>query len=134
MVTRQQIIDKAREYLDTRYHHQGRVKGVGVDCAGLIVCVLTELGLPAPDVEGYGRRPDGSLRGHIETHMDRTTEPLPGDLVLFQWASAPFHVAILTAPDTIIHAYAINRKVCEHRMGSTFGPFVAGYYKFRGVE
>jgi len=31
------IIEKAREFIDTPYEHQGRLKGIGIDCCGLII-------------------------------------------------------------------------------------------------
>jgi len=31
------IIEKAREFIDTPYEHQGRLKGIGIDCCGLIM-------------------------------------------------------------------------------------------------
>jgi len=33
------IIEKAREFIDTPYEHQGRLKGIGIDCCGLIMIV-----------------------------------------------------------------------------------------------
>jgi len=35
MAGNQSLIDEARTWLGTPYHHQPRVKGVGVDCAML---------------------------------------------------------------------------------------------------
>ena len=39
---KKQIIQTARQWLDTPYHHQARVKGVGVDCIGLVIGVCWE--------------------------------------------------------------------------------------------
>ncbi len=33
------VVRTARTWLGTPYHHQGRLKGVGVDCAGLLIGV-----------------------------------------------------------------------------------------------
>ena len=42
---RQRIVDIAKTYLRTPYHHQGRVRGAGVDCGMLILNVFEEAGL-----------------------------------------------------------------------------------------
>lgn len=41
---RQKIVDTAREWLGTRYHHQASRKGVGCDCLGLLRGVALDLG------------------------------------------------------------------------------------------
>jgi hypothetical protein len=45
MVHRAEVVAKAREFLDTPFHHQGRTRGRGLDCVGLVLCVGGELGL-----------------------------------------------------------------------------------------
>jgi cell wall-associated NlpC family hydrolase len=49
-ITTQQIMEQARTWLGTKYHHQGRLKksergGGGVDCLGLVIGVIDELGM-----------------------------------------------------------------------------------------
>lgn len=39
------VISEAMTWLGTPYHHQGRVKGVGVDCGTLICEVYEKVGL-----------------------------------------------------------------------------------------
>ena len=55
------IVDKSREYLNTPFHHQGRVKYHGVDCVGLIICTFRELGINIEDVQGYTNVPHHGL-------------------------------------------------------------------------
>ena len=52
---RSRIVATAREYLLTPFHHQGRKKGVGIDCVGLIACVGHELGILDYDCTDYSR-------------------------------------------------------------------------------
>lgn len=40
-----EAVAEAMTWLGTPYHHQGRVKGVGVDCATLLCEVYKEVGL-----------------------------------------------------------------------------------------
>jgi cell wall-associated NlpC family hydrolase len=136
MVTRKEFVDEARSWLDTPYQHQGRLKGVGVDCIGLLVCVAHTLGLSTADMRDYGRRPDGRLRPMLEAHL----EPVPvldaqaADVALFAWQAVPIHVGILTAPDHVIHAYLPNRKVIETRIDEKMRAQMAFAYHIPGVE
>ncbi len=41
---REDFVRVARSYIGTPFHHQGRLPGVGLDCAGVIVCALAECG------------------------------------------------------------------------------------------
>ncbi|WP_270956477.1 NlpC/P60 family protein [Burkholderia pseudomallei] len=136
MVTRQQFVDETRTWLGTPYRHQGRLKGVAVDCAGLVIGVAKALGLcPSDyDVDGYSRRPDGTLAPICDSMMDRTPVGREGDVVLFHWEREPMHLGILTAPRTVIHAYAVNRVVCEHDMDDKWLRYVCRYYSVKGVE
>ena len=54
MDLRQRIVEEARSWLGTPYHHQAMVKGAGVDCAMILVAVYRAVGLiPA----GFDPRP-----------------------------------------------------------------------------
>jgi cell wall-associated NlpC family hydrolase len=57
-----------------------------------------------------------------------------GDVILFAWNNSPVHLAIVTGPDTIIHAFAINRRVVEHRIDDRWRSLIAGAYRVPGVE
>lgn len=139
MTTRQDVIDCAREWLGTRWQHQARVKGVGVDCAGLCIGVGRELDLlPADkDINGYGREPDGTLLQIADTFAIRILNPVPGDVVVIAFNGRPMHFGILaTAPDgaeTLIHAYAQARKVVEHRLDAQWRARIVAAYRFDGV-
>ena len=65
-----EILAAARTWLGTPWRHQGRLKGVAVDCGGLILGVGRELGLLDFDTRAYGRIPDGQqLRALCEQHL-----------------------------------------------------------------
>lgn len=136
MVTRADIVDEARSWLGTPYRHQGRLKGVSVDCAGLLVCVARALGLPALDMTGYARRPDGTLRDFVHGQTDPVAPGAQqaGDIVIFHWNNDPVHLGILTSPSSIIHAFAINRNVCEHAIDEKWRRNIVGYRAFKEVE
>ncbi len=112
-VTTEQIVAEARSWLGTPFVHQGRLKGVGVDCAGLVVGVARALGL-APDYVDrldYPRQPIGRDMGdRLDRHLVHV--PLPerraADVLWFAWAANPQHLGILTGRNTVIHAYGYD--------------------------
>ena len=135
MVTREQIIEQARTYLGVKYRHQGRNKAVAVDCVGLVLGVAAELGIPHCDAPGYSRRPDGTLLPEMYAQTDPVVGPgQPGDIAVFHWNGEPMHLAIMTAPDRIIHAFALNRMVCEHRIDDRWRQRIACFRAFPGVK
>jgi cell wall-associated NlpC family hydrolase len=132
MVTRQNIVDEARTYLNVRWHHQGR-NMAGVDCLGLVILVAHQLGLTDFDTADYGRIPDGQrLRAGLTEHMDVTRTHQPGDVLLMRFEQHPQHVAIVTDRG-IIHAYAQVRKVVEHRLDSVWSSRIVAAYSFNGI-
>lgn len=116
------IIEIARSWIGTRFHHQGRTKGVGVDCIGLIVGVAKELGLEVEDRTDYAREPSN---GELEKALMKYLTPCElkvGAVALFKLDKEPQHVGLIgfriqDSGDrvlTLIHAYAQARKVVEH--------------------
>jgi NlpC/P60 family putative phage cell wall peptidase len=137
VVSSEQVVLQARTWLHTPYHHQGRLKGVGVDCAGLVIGVAHELGLSTFDISGYTARPDGdSLRQACQAQM----RPLaldqlrPGDVLLFRFDAHPGHLGFLSAAQTLLHAYLPRRKVVEHSLDATWWRQVAGGFRLPGVH
>ena len=142
MIERAAVVAEARRWLGTRYRHQGRVRGVGVDCLGLLICVARELGVVAADfdINGYSRQPDGdTFQRGCEHYMQAITraEALPGDVVSIAFGGHPMHAAILGdyahGGLSLIHALANARKCVEHRFDDVWQSRVAGWYRMNGV-
>jgi NlpC/P60 family putative phage cell wall peptidase len=143
MTTRADIVAEARTWLGTPFHHQARLKSVGVDCAGLIIGVARALDLVSPDfdVTAYQRSPDGlALLEHCNQHMIRTTREAmkPGDVIVIRWRQHPQHLGILGdylhGGLSLIHAFSdVNGrgKVIEQRLDLSDmvagGRFVAAF-------
>lgn len=135
MTTRDDIVRTSREYLGTPFHHQGRVKGVGMDCAGLLICVARDLGLQHYDVQGYSRVPSGGeFQRHLGANLDVITEIEVGCILLMTFDQDPQHVAICSTPESIIHAYYDVRKCVEHRLDEVWTDRIRAIYRFRGIE
>lgn len=111
---RQRVVDDARSWKFTPYHHKGRVKGVGVDCGGLLYEVYgTYLGPFPPFPDTYP--PDWSLHRDNEIYLDfimpfveEVHAPIAGGFSLFKYGRNFAHAAIYTHKRTYIHAYGRN--------------------------
>jgi cell wall-associated NlpC family hydrolase len=144
MTTRQDIVDEARRWIGTRWQHQGALRGVGVDCIGLLIGVAYALGIDdareqrrAFEFRGYGRMPDPELllRAASE-YLDPADGPELGGIALMRFTGSPTHFAIVSClePLTIIHAYAQARKVVENSMDAVWRSRVVRWYRFRGID
>jgi cell wall-associated NlpC family hydrolase len=111
MMTREGIIVEAKTWLNTPYHHQGRIKGVGVDCAMLLADVYNKCGfIPYIDPRPYPpdwhiHKSEEKYLGWVKQHAIEVAEPKPGDVALFQFGRCTAHGAIVVEWPMIIHAY-----------------------------
>ncbi|PZN93665.1 MAG: peptidase P60 [Hyphomicrobiales bacterium] len=114
-ISRTDIVEAARLWLGTPYHHQASLRDVGCDCLGLVRGVWRDLYGAEPETpppysqswaESLGAETlaAAALR-HLQP-VERGTE-LPGDVLLFRWRPhlPAKHCAILSASDRIIHAH-----------------------------
>jgi cell wall-associated NlpC family hydrolase len=131
-----QLVELARSYIGTPFHHQGRVPKVGLDCAGLVICCLKELNTPIDDVSGYARVPSSNtFTNHINKfyyEIDRE-EIQEGDLVTFVFRTEPQHIAIISniEPVRIIHAHSAAHGVVEVDLDDIWQSKVYKYYRMR---
>lgn len=104
-----EFVRVAREYIGTPWVHDARLKGVGVDCVGLIVCALAELGVDVPDERGYSRDDEfDRMTSRIEAQCTMLLDheaSWPGDLVVFRGPRITNHVGIYTDTENFIHAW-----------------------------
>lgn len=107
------MVKAAKEWLRTPYHHMGKVKGCGADCAMFPLAVYQECGvLPVNFIP-----PDYSMQWHLhhaeEKYLqaiepfteEKTGDLLPGDFVVFKFGRAFSHGAIVVNWPLIIHSY-----------------------------
>lgn len=140
-ITKQRFVDISREYIGTKFHHQGRVKGVGVDCVGLVVCGLKDtLNTEVPDIEAYALRSDGiQLKDTLDKNLSKIefTSITVGDIILFNFDGVvPQHVAIVSRLDPIyiLHSYSVARHVTEHILDSTWKNRIVQCYSVPMLE
>lgn len=138
IITTDLIIETARSYLGTPYHHCGRKKGLGVDCIGLVSGVAVELGLTFHDLKAYPRMPDGKT---LINEFNKCLLPVPasdlqpGDIMVFWFRRPhlPTHAGIKSFGDGMIHTYTSLEKVVEHDMGDTWKKRLYCVYRYPGL-
>lgn len=141
MIRRNQIVRLARECINTKYHHQGRLLGVGLDCVGVPIHVGTVLGYPIEDVFGYSPQPDGvTILKQMRKDFDEIgiEEKSAGDVLIF-WVmdpKKPQHVGIMTDSHKIrmVHSFSTVGKVAEHDIAGTWERRLCNVFKFRGAD
>lgn len=143
---------KAREYVGSPFHQQGRIKGKGIDCVGIVLCVGQDLGLHyrdgrpigAFDYMDYGLFP---VLDEMQREAQRIFVAKPGGLADLEAGDiltlrAPFlvhHMAIVSELEGglgIIHSLAYrvrghaNGKVVEHLLDRVWKSRVAGVFSY----
>ncbi len=139
-ITGQHVVDAARSWLGTPFHHQGRTRGIGVDCVGLTIGIASELGLISDDdvatlPTNYRARPDTELmRRLLNQHMQKVDIANVGDWI---WISAPgnppTHVALVCGERSMIHACAATKEVVEHPLRPAHRRMAKACFRYPGV-
>ncbi len=144
------IVKQARTWLDTKYHHQGRLKKSanclgGVDCIGLVIGVADELNIcdaqgnliSQYDRTNYSMQPEGEKLAHsIGAHLSlvKPARMRVGDILLFKFWKEPQHVGILSRYPTggfgIIHCNSTSGSVVEQPLSKTWKRMIAHVYRF----
>jgi cell wall-associated NlpC family hydrolase len=135
MTKRAEIVAEARTWIGTPWQHQARLKGVAVDCVGLVIGTLRNLGLKSQcfDIAGYPRVPDGSMLALADAHLRRIARAdiKPGDVLAFAISRDPQHMGIVGdyrhGGLSVIHANSKAGRVVETRL------MLAGNFKLRAA-
>jgi cell wall-associated NlpC family hydrolase len=100
------------KYLGVRWRHQGRARKTGLDCLGLVVVALEDLGYDVKDNTTYRRRPnDRLLLSLVSQQLDEVPveDIQSGDIILMHFKDrnkSPYHFAIYTENGGMVHGYA----------------------------
>lgn len=144
----------ARSFLGTKWVHQGRTKGVALDCIGLIIEVARETGCTdAVFNEPYGRMPDGHrLKAECDARLDKLWETdeekwmtpgkklVPWDLLqdgtipLMAWRKFPIHMGFVAQGPFrphLIHCFAVIGKAVEHGLDEEWRGRIKALYRFK---
>lgn len=109
------IINEARSWIGTPYHHQARIKHVGCDCLGLIIGIWENISQNkiyinchyAPDWAECADNEYFALKLSGYAQQINLHERQSGDVLLFRWRPSAIakHAAILASEERIIHAH-----------------------------
>lgn len=108
---RQRLVDEAMTWLNTPWHHAGRVKGAGVDCGQILIEIYVNCGLiERPTVDSYPadwalHRDEERYLAVVERYCHVIETPRPGDIVVYQNGRSFSHGGLVVAWPTIIHAH-----------------------------
>ncbi|MGB6085517.1 NlpC/P60 family protein [Parvibaculum sp.] len=145
MTRRMEIVTAARSWIGTPYRHQASVKGAGCDCLGLLRGVWREVIGPEPETPppytaDWAEAP-GSCKETMAEAARRHLQEIPietagaGDALLFRMRrhGPAKHIAILSGPDRMIHAWS-GHAVTETHIGRWWWSRAASAFRFPGVE
>jgi cell wall-associated NlpC family hydrolase len=105
------IVAEALSWVSTPYHHSGRIKGVGVDCAMLPAEVMERVGLIPHINPEYAH--DAMYHEDAEAYLAwvlpyareiEREQAQPGDLIVFRFGRTYSHSAIVINMPMCIHA------------------------------
>jgi len=143
MASTDALIACARALLGVRFAHQGR-SVQGLDCLGLVLVAAEQAGYrvdglkpSALDQQTYGARPDTQyLQARLEQHLQRVETFQRGDLLLLNIEGRPQHLSLVSDYPVegqwgMIHAYAVARKVVEHRLDEQWQSAIAAIYRLK---
>lgn len=118
--SRADVCTLACSWLRTPWHHRARIRGVGVDCAQLLIAVYAEAGViedfdPGDYAIDHMMHSDAEVfRGWCERYGRQTKTPRAGDAVVWKFGRVYSHGGIVVEwPGRVIHAFRPFGEVCE---------------------
>lgn len=136
----EEFVNRLRDYRDVPFRHLGRSME-GVDCIGLIVCSLKDVGIEVVDNTTYRRIPNPKLL--LDTvnlnnvvKIENIKEIKVGDILLMKFDKEPQHFSVVVSlnPTYIIHCYYQVKKVVEHRLDSTWINRIVSIYRIKDIQ
>lgn len=118
--TRADVVREALSWTGTNFHDAAGVKGVGTDCAHLLIRVFSAVGMiedfdPVYKPQWFLHRDEPlflqalKAQGARNIHYDDVGA---GDVLMYKFGRHAAHGAIVVDANTIIHAYKPARCVC----------------------
>ena len=139
---REALVQAARGWIGTPYHHQASLKGIGADCLGLVRGVWREVygcevELPPP----YSR--DWAEASGIETMLEAAGRHLvsvppgkfeAGDVLIFRLkpGTVAKHAGIAVSIESFVHAME-GAPAAEVVLSGWWRRRIAGVFRFPGV-
>lgn len=134
MITTDDLIESARKYLGVKFKHQGRTSS-GLDCAGLLIVSLKDLGVNPVDRTDYSIEPNPpQMLEVIESNCYEIPKNnlKPGDVIWLKFLHDPQHLGLVTDVG-IIHAYSTRKGVVEHAINKAWERRIMKAFRIKAV-
>jgi hypothetical protein len=137
VVTAGDLVIRARSYVGTPWKHRGRGRE-GLDCAGLLIAVASDLGLDHPGKLTYERMPSVELIDSLlKEYATKTNVWALGCFARIAVAKRWQHLGIIATSEsgefTLIHAYYTVGRVCEHRIDARWKRRIVDVWQMKGI-
>ena len=117
----EKMVTEARTWIGTPWHHQYCLRGVGVDCVGLVRAAYeVATGNKTDLIVDYHRMPPIGREQRLADILAQYADPIdktdlqPGDILLFRFINGTSnHIGLYTGNGCFIHAWMTVRKVVE---------------------
>jgi cell wall-associated NlpC family hydrolase len=140
MATRQEIVDEARSWIGTPWQHQQAIKGLGVDCVGLIAGIARNThAVEDFEFEANYRRHDESAKmvELFNEYMDAIDwhDALPADVLVIKKSASHWHCMIVAERngDEFEVIEADRSIVTKHRIDNSHKRRIHSAYRLRGL-
>ncbi len=138
------LVEEAESWIDTPYHHQAKLKSVGVDCCNLIAAIAENTDLiPPVELKPY------SLQWHLHSKEEKMLKLLEeygctklevdlqdidswpiGSILCFKYGRACSHLGLLLPNQQVIHAAIDYGKVVKHYLSADMINRVGAIYSY----
>lgn len=109
-MTRDLVVEEAKSWINTPYHHYAGVKGAGTDCAIILIKIFANVGMiedfmpPVYPLDWALHRGEEMYLGFVEKYAKKVDVPKAGDVALYTFGRCVSHAGLIIDKDTIIHA------------------------------
>ena len=130
------VVKEALSWIGTPYHHQAMIKGVGVDCAMILIGVYKNCGLidkvelPEYSTQWHLHRDEEKYLKTIREYLKPTQEPKKGDVALFKFGRTVSHSAIVIDYPTVVHAYNRVGVILDDMTNGKLKDRLYGFYTY----
>jgi len=138
--TPQEIEDEARTWIGTPFVDRGRVKGVGVDCGGLIYelfrpCISAPPAFPYYPSDWPLHRDNEIYLDFMQPFVEEIDFPEQADITMWRFGRNFSHGTLMTKRNTYIHAYGYRAHgSVQENAPSFFSGRACKHFRFLGLD
>lgn len=113
------VVAEALSWRGTPYHHLADLKGIGIDCAMILVRIFVDTGMVPPfdprpyPTDWHLHQAEERYLNAVLSYAHEVETPGPGDIALYRFGLTRSHSALVIEWPRIIHA--------QFRIGATLG-------------